>query len=200
MDNKKVKYLRVLAAFIGFLPTVWLIWLAVTNGLGADPIKEEIHFLGGWGLNFIILALFLRAFTKVSNNVWLNILHKTAGFYAYYYVSLHFWSYIGLDQFFNLHDIIEDTLKHKRIIVGFTAYITLGTVVFTSLKRVTKKIGYLRWKTVHKLTYIIPILAVIHYMWMKKIDIRIPLIYAAIIAFLIISKTIIAFHYPSKPK
>ncbi|MBF0537217.1 MAG: sulfoxide reductase heme-binding subunit YedZ [Nitrospirae bacterium] len=183
--RKKVKIFKAIVVCAGFLPTVWLLWRATIAGLGADPVTKVIHTTGDWTLRLVVLALALRAFKRVSNSMWANILHSAAGFFAFYHVSLHILSYVALDQFFDFNAILEDISQHRRIIVGLIGYVLLGAVAITSLKVVMKKIGYQRWKKVHRLTYVVPICGIIHYMWLVKKDIRIPLVYTVIVAFLI---------------
>ncbi|MBF0540367.1 MAG: sulfoxide reductase heme-binding subunit YedZ [Nitrospirae bacterium] len=194
----KKTYINILAICVGLIPTLWLIWLAIHSELGAEPIKKIIHTTGEWGLNFVVLALALRAFKKVPDNIWINMIHRIVGIFAYYYISLHFITYIALEQFFDFNEILQDVSKHRRIIIGFIGYLLLSSVAITSIKNVTDKIGYQMWKKVHGLAYFVPICGVIHYLWLVKKDIRIPLVYAFIVAFLIVFKRFLNSNKLSK--
>jgi sulfoxide reductase heme-binding subunit YedZ len=144
-----------------------------------------IHTTGDWALNFLVLALALRAFKRNPSTVGVNVLHGVSGFFAFYYVSLHFSSYVVLDQLFNFSAILEDVSRHRRIIAGFAGFLVLGTVAGSSLKGVIAKIGFRRWKRIHGFTYLVPVCGVVHYLWLVKKDIRIPLVYTVIVVSLI---------------
>jgi sulfoxide reductase heme-binding subunit YedZ len=167
------------------LPLFWLIWKVLTDGLGANPVEKAIHRTGDWTLNFLMITLSLTPLRNITGWAWLSRLRRMTGLFAFLYASLHFLTYAGFDYLFSLESIIKDAVKHKRIFVGFGTFIILLTLALTSPDKMVRRIGAKRWRAIHRLTYLAAIGGVIHYLWLVKIDIRLPLVYAGILALLL---------------
>ncbi len=75
-------------------------------------------------------------------------------------------------------------MKRPFITVGFTALVLLVPLAATSTDGMMRRLGG-RWKRLHRLAYVVPVLAVLHFVWLVKADLREPLIYAAILALLL---------------
>lgn len=174
------------AVFISsLLPLFWLMWKALTDGLGANPVEKAIHRTGDWTLNFLMITLSITPLRNITGWAWLSRFRRMTGLFAFFYASLHFLTYAGFDHLFSFESIIKDAVKHKRIFVGFGTFIILLTLALTSPDKMVKRIGAKRWQAIHRLTYLAAIGGVIHYLWLVKIDIRLPLVYAAILAVLL---------------
>ncbi|NCO84382.1 MAG: sulfoxide reductase heme-binding subunit YedZ [Nitrospirae bacterium CG_4_10_14_3_um_filter_44_29] len=174
------------AVFISsLLPLFYLIWKALTDGLGANPVEKTMHRTGDWTLNFLLITLSLTPLRNITGWSWLSRFRRMTGLFAFLYASLHFLTYAGFDQLFALESIIKDAVKHKRIFVGFGTFIILLTLALTSSNKIVKRIGAKRWQAIHRLTYLAAIGGVIHYLWLVKIDIRLPLVYAGVLALLL---------------
>ena len=174
------------AVFISsLLPLFWLIWKALTDGLGANPVEKAIHRTGDWTLNCLMITLSLTPLRNITGWAWLSRLRRMTGLFAFLYASLHFLTYAGFDHLFSLESIIKDAVKHKRIFVGFGTFIILLTLALTSPNKMVTRIGAKRWQAIHRLTYLAAIGGVIHYLWLVKIDIRLPLVYAGILSMLL---------------
>ena len=167
------------------LPLFWLIWKALIDGLGANPVEKAIHRTGDWTLNFLMITLSITPLRNITGWAWLSRFRRMTGLFAFFYASLHFLTYAGFDHLFSLESIIKDAVKHKRIFVGFGTFIILLTLALTSPNKMVKRIGAKRWQAIHRLTYLAAIGGVIHYLWLVKIDIRLPLVYAGILALLL---------------
>jgi sulfoxide reductase heme-binding subunit YedZ len=107
------------------------------------------------------------------------------GLFAFFYACLHFTTYIWLDKFFNLHEMLADVAKRKFITVGFTAFVLLIPLALTSTAGWIRRLGGKRWQALHRLIYVSAIAGVIHYLWLVKADIRKPLMYGAVLAVLL---------------
>jgi sulfoxide reductase heme-binding subunit YedZ len=107
------------------------------------------------------------------------------GLFAFFYACLHFTTYIWLDKFFNLHEMLADIAKRKFITVGFAAFLLLIPLALTSTAGSIRRLGGKRWQALHRLIYVSAIAGVIHYLWLVKKDIRKPLVYGAILAVLL---------------
>ena len=109
-------------------------------------------------------------------------MRRMLGLFAFFYASLHFLTYFIVDQSLDLSMVIADITKRKFILVGFLALVTLIPLAWTSTKNAVKRMGFARWKLLHRLAYVAGGLGVIHFIWRVKIDLREPLIFAAILS------------------
>ncbi len=152
--------------------------------LGANPIEELIHRLGKWGLNFLLITLAVTPLRRLTGKSWLLRFRRMLGLFAFFYLLLHFLTYAGLDQRFDLPVIFEDVVERPFITIGFTAFVFLIPLAVTSTNAMMKRLGR-RWQKLHRLVYVIAILGVVHFYWQVKLDTLEPLIYAAILAVLL---------------
>jgi sulfoxide reductase heme-binding subunit YedZ len=169
------------------VPLLWLIcatvgWLG--QSLGADPVKKLEHELGQLALKFLVLTLLVTPLRQLTGWIHLVRLRRMLGLFAFFYALLHFTVYVVLDLELNLRTVLTDIVKRPYITIGFFALLLLIPLAVTSTNAMMRRLGR-RWQTLHRLIYVIAILAVWHFWWQVKKDIREPLIYAAIIAVLL---------------
>ena len=162
------------------LPLARLIWLGFNEDLGANPVEFVERSTGTWTLAILLITLSLTPLRLLTSIAWPIQLRRMAGLFMFFYVCLHFLTYIWLDQWFAWDDIVKDIVKHPYVLVGFTAFILAIPLAVTSNQAMIKRLRG-RWKTLHKLVYPIAILGVLHFWWLVKKDIREPLIYAVIL-------------------
>lgn len=167
------------------IPLARLGWYGYSGQLGANPIEFITRSLGTWTLVFLLITLSITPLRKLSGWSWLIKLRRMTGLFAFFYVSLHFVTYIWLDQFFDLNSIYKDVIKRPFITIGFAAFVLLIPLAATSTNAMIKRIGGKRWQQLHRLVYLIAIFAVLHYWWLVKKDITQPLIYAVILSVLL---------------
>jgi methionine sulfoxide reductase heme-binding subunit len=113
------------------------------------------------------------------------------GLFAFFYVTLHFFTYVWLDKFFDVHEMFVDVAKRKFITVGFTGFILLIPLAITSKSGRIRRLGGHRWNRLHQLIYLTAIAGVIHYYWLVKADVRKPLQYAAILSLLLVYRLVV---------
>ena len=152
--------------------------------LGANPVEELLHRLGKWGLNFLLITLAVTPLRRLSGWSWLLRFRRMLGLFAFFYVTLHFLVYAGLDQRFDPAAILEDVAERPYITLGMTALLLLLPLALTSTRAMMRRLGR-RWQPLHRLVYPITILGVWHFYWQVKLDTLEPLIYAAILAALL---------------
>ncbi len=152
--------------------------------LGANPIEALIHRFGIWGLNFLLITLAVTPLRRLTGWNWLIRFRRMLGLFAFFYVLMHFTTYAGLDQRFDLAVILEDIAERPYITVGFSALVLLIPLAVTSTNGMMKRLGR-RWQKLHRLVYLIAILGVWHFFWQVKLDTLEPLIYAIILASLL---------------
>lgn len=177
--------LKLLFSAICLAPILWLIFLAFTSGLGANPVEKIIHTTGDWALNFLILTLTITPLCQLTGWSWPVGLRRTAGLFCFFYAVIHFFTYIILDQGFSWQFIVDDVVKHKRIAVGFASLLFLVPPAVTSIAGMARRLGRKRWRIIQSTVYGAAVCGVVHYVWLVKRDMRRPLIYAAILAVLL---------------
>ncbi len=184
---QRTKWLLIL---LGMLPLTRLVVGYFTNQLGANPIELITRSTGTWTLVGLAVTLSITPLRKLLNWPWLVRLRRTAGLLAFFYVCLHFTTYIWFDRFFDVPDIIKDVIKRPFITVGFAAFLLFIPLAVTSNNAIIKKLGAKLWQRIHYLVYVIAILGVVHYWWLVKKDLTQPIIYACVFALLLGSRIV----------
>ena len=168
------------------LPALWVTAAAfgIVGDLGANPVEAILDFFGNWAIRFVMIALAVTPLRKMTGWNWLARFRRMLGLFAFFYVFMHFLTWFVLDQGVLLSAIGEDIVKRPFITLGMTALVLLTAMAATSTAGMRRRLGR-RWDTLHKSVYVVGILAVWHYWWQVKADIREPLLYATILAFLL---------------
>jgi len=174
------------AVWLGcFLPIPLLTWWFYNDELGANPAKEGLHYLGEWGLRFLALGLAITPLRKLPGCGWLLRFRRTIGLFAVSYIALHLIVYVALDQGFDWAEIWRDIVKRPYITFGMLAFLLLLPLAATSTNAMIRRLGARRWRSLHKLVYVIAPLGVLHYDLLVKKDASWPHFYAVVIAFLL---------------
>lgn len=171
---------------LALVPLGLLIWSAFNDGLGANPVETITYHTGDWVLRFLLITLAITPLRRLSGWNALIRFRRMLGLFAFFYASLHFLTYVWLDQFFTWPDIVEDVLERPYITVGFTTFVLLIPLAVTSTNKMMRRLGGRRWAALHRLIYIAGLGGVLHYLWLVKADAREPLIYLAILAVLLL--------------
>ncbi len=179
-----VSFFKPLVFIICLLPFAMLIFGAVNNTLGPNPVETMIRTLGDWGIYFLLIGLSISPARKLFNLSWLIRYRRMLGLFAFFYVCMHFLSYIWFDQFFNIEEIIKDIIKRPFITIGFICFLMLIPLAATSTNGMMKRLKK-NWGRIHKLVYPISILALLHYFMMIKADYLIPVILLIILSLLL---------------
>jgi methionine sulfoxide reductase heme-binding subunit len=169
-------------------PLAWLAWAGFAGRLGANPISEVTKETGTWTLRFVVLALAITPVRKLTGWNLLVRYRRMLGLFAFFYGSLHFLTYVGLDQFFDAASITKDVIKRPFITVGFTAFLLMLPLALTSTTGWIRRLGGKRWQMLHRLIYVTAALGVVHYWWLVKADIARPLTYGAIVTTLLAAR------------
>lgn len=169
---------------VGLAPALWAFWLAANNQLGANPVKSFEHILGQWALRFLILTLLV---TPLRDLFRLNFLpyRRALGLLAFYYVAMHFATYIILDRGLNWPEIVKDVTQRWFIIIGFAAFILMIPLALTSNQWSIRKLKS-KWQSLHRLIYIIALAGSLHFLMSVKSWPTEPLIYGLIIIVLVL--------------
>jgi sulfoxide reductase heme-binding subunit YedZ len=170
---------------LSLVPLALLVQKGLTDALGANPIENITRTTGWWTLFFLLVALSVTPFRKLSGWPWPGRFRRMLGLFAFFYGSLHFLTYFVLDQFFDWMAIGKDIVKRPYITVGFTAFVLLIPLAVTSTDGMIRRVGGKTWRRLHKLVYPIAIAGVVHFWWLVKKDIREPALFAATLATLL---------------
>ena len=166
------------------LPLAVLIWDFTQGNLTANPIREVQLRTGATAINLLMLSLACTPINILTGFRLVLLLRRPLGIYAFFYALLHFINFIGIDYGFNFALIREDLLDKRYAIVGFAAFILLLPLAITSIKRFRQRMGK-TWQRLHWLVYPATSLAVVHYIWQAKADIRMPIVYGGVLAILL---------------
>ncbi|HTP49102.1 MAG TPA: protein-methionine-sulfoxide reductase heme-binding subunit MsrQ [Anaeromyxobacteraceae bacterium] len=161
---------------------------AFTGGLGANPIEAVLNRLGFWTLTLLALTLVPTPAKDLLGLAWPVRVRRMVGLFAFTYASLHFAFYVGVDKFFDWRTIGVDLTKRPFIMVGFAALLVLAPLAITSTDGWVRRLGYRRWKRLHRLSYAAAALAIVHFLWRVKADHRRPLMFAAAFAVLLAAR------------
>lgn len=179
------------AVLVGSLtPVVSLVTQGIRGELGANPISQALNQLGLMALVFLVAALACTPLKTIFGWTWPMRLRRMLGLYAFFYAALHVSTYTGLDQFFDWRAIVDDVTKRKFIFVGFAAFVLLIPLAVTSTNAAIKRIGYVRWKQLHRLAYVAPLLGVIHFTWRVKKNVSEPTLYAIVLGVLLLIRVV----------
>ncbi len=179
------KWTKVAVFLSCLIPFGDLVWRIIKSELGANPVEFLQHATGDWTLRFLVFTLCITPFRKLLNLPDLIRFRRMLGLFAFFYVSLHFLTYLGPDQAFDLAAMWKDVAKRPFITVGFAAFVSLIPLAVTSTAGWIRRIGGKRWQMLHRLIYFAAVCGVIHYYWLVKSDVRKPLLYGALVAILL---------------
>jgi sulfoxide reductase heme-binding subunit YedZ len=181
----KPKYLKPLVFAACLVPLARLGLGALQGNLGANPIERITHQTGDWTLILLLVTLAVTPLRRITSINELIAFRRMLGLFAFFYGTLHFLTYIWLDKFFDMHEIVKDVYKRPFITAGFTGFVLMIPLAITSTKGWIRRLGK-KWQMLHRLIYASAIAGVVHYIWLVKKDVRKPLIYAFLLAILLL--------------
>jgi methionine sulfoxide reductase heme-binding subunit len=185
LPEKCVRLLKVLVFILCLGPAFVLAWKGFHNALGANPIDVITRTTGHWTLNFLLITLGVTPLRRVASMAWLIRFRRMLGLYAFFYGSLHLMTYVWLDKFFDVHEMLHDIAKRRFITAGMTAWVLMLPLALTSTAGSIRRLGGKRWRILHRLIYLSAAAGVIHFIWLVKADLRRPVTYGAVLALLL---------------
>ena len=166
------------------VPAAVMAYRAKVGQLGANPVSEALNQLGLLALVFLLASLACTPLNKLLKWAWPARVRRMLGVTAFVYASLHVLTYAGVDQLFDWKVLFEDVTQRKFILVGFLAFVLMIPLAVTSTDAMVRRLGFNRWKRLHRLSYPCGALAVVHFLWRVKSDLREPLVYATLLGIL----------------
>lgn len=182
---KQFKLIKALLFVLALVPLARMVWLTASGQL-VEPIEFITRSTGDWVLYFLCITLAVTPLRRLFGLNWLLKLRRMFGLFAFFYVVLHFTTFIWFDHFFDLQAAWKDVLKRPFITVGFIAFVLLIPLAVTSTNAMIRRLGR-RWQQLHRLIYLIAPLGILHFWWMKagKNDFEQPIIVGSIVALLL---------------
>jgi len=168
------------------MPLARLVFFGITDRLGANPIEFVLRSLGTWTLTLLLVTLSITPLRRLAGWNSLVRVRRMLGLFVFFYACLHFLTYAGVDQSFDLSAILADVVKHPYITVGFACFVLLIPLALTSTNAMQRRLGGKRWQILHRLVYLIAVGGVVHYLWLVKKDITLPMLYAVVLAVLLL--------------
>lgn len=166
------------------MPLALLLWDAAQRNLTANPIQALTFRTGYPALVLLVLSLACTPASTLTGWKQLVALRRPLGLYAFFYAALHLAIFAGLDYGLDVRLIWQAVAEKRYVIAGFSAFLLLLPLAATSTRGWQRRLGK-RWKQLHRLVYLAAPLAVVHYLWLVKSDIRAPLAFGAAVAALL---------------
>jgi methionine sulfoxide reductase heme-binding subunit len=182
----KLRLTKIAIFLATLIPLGRLAWKALHDGLGANPIEVITHSTGDWTLILVLTTLSITPLRRITHQYWLIGVRRVVGLFAFFYGTLHFLTYVWLDKFFDVHEMLKDIVKRPFITVGFSAFILMIPLALTSTASSIRRLGGKNWNRLHRLIYLTAILGVVHYAWLVKADLRKPIEYGIVLGILLL--------------
>jgi methionine sulfoxide reductase heme-binding subunit len=196
----RLRFTKIALFLAALIPLARLAWRGLHGGLGANPIEFITHSTGDWTLIFVLTTLSITPLRRITRQYWLIGVRRMIGLFAFFYGTLHFLTYIWLDKFFDVHEMMKDIAKRRFITVGFSAFVLLIPLALTSTTWSIRRLGGKNWQRLHRLIYFTGILAVVHYTWLVKADLRKPIEYGIVLSILLLYRVGVWFSEKASEK
>ncbi|HMF91369.1 MAG TPA: protein-methionine-sulfoxide reductase heme-binding subunit MsrQ [Candidatus Angelobacter sp.] len=177
-----VRALKVAVFLLCLAPLSVLVWKGFHEQLGANPVDVITRSTGKWTLTFLLITLSVTPLRKLTHLPWLVRFRRMLGLFAFFYGSLHLMTFVWLDKFFNVQEMLHDIAKRRFITAGMTAWALLLPLALTSTAGWIRRLGGKRWQQLHRLIYFSAAAGVVHFIWLVKADLRRPLTYGFVLA------------------
>ncbi|MDJ0759330.1 MAG: protein-methionine-sulfoxide reductase heme-binding subunit MsrQ [Woeseiaceae bacterium] len=187
ISQKQLRFVVKPIVFVAcLLPAALIVTdtFGLTGSLGANPIEEILDRFGILGIQFILIALAVTPLRQLTGWTQLARFRRMLGLFAFFYVFMHFLTWLVLDRGLAWQDILEDIVKRPFITIGMIALVLLIAMAATSFNRLRQRMGR-RWQKLHCSVYAVGVLGVWHYWWQVKADALEPAIYASILTALL---------------
>ena len=196
----RLRLTKTIIFLAALIPLERLAWKAFHDALGANPIEVITHSTGDWTLILVLTTLSITPLRRITRQYWLIGVRRMIGLFAFFYGTLHYLTYIWLDKFFDVHEMMKDIAKRRFITVGFSAFVLMIPLALTSTSWSIRRLGGKRWQRLHRLIYLTGILAVIHYTWLVKADLRKPIEYGVVLGILLLYRVAVWASEKRKPQ
>jgi sulfoxide reductase heme-binding subunit YedZ len=183
--GRHIRWIKPPVFLLCLAPLAALTWKGFHDELGADPVSVITHSTGTWTLVFLCVTLGVTPLRKLLRQNWLIRFRRMFGLFAFFHGCLHLLTYVWFDRGFDFASIPADVYKRRFITAGFTAFLLMVPLALTSTSGMIRRMGGKRWLQLHRLIYLSAILGVIHYYWLVKSDVTVPVRFAVVVSVLL---------------
>ena len=183
-----VRFWQGVALIDGLIPAAMLGYWAATHQMGANPVDFFTRATGELAMIFLLLSLAVTPLRRLLGYAALARFRRIVGLLAFLYASLHFVTYVWFDKFFAVAEMARDVVARPFITLGFAAFALMIPMAVTSTNGWVKRLGGKRWSRIHRRVYAVGILAVLHFALLVKADLRLPLLYGAVLGALLLAR------------
>lgn len=177
---KKMVWVKVGVWALSLAPLGWLLYGAWQEKLGANPIEYVTHATGDWTLRFLLLTLAVTPARRLTGVGELIRLRRLLGMFAFFYGVLHLVTYVWFDKFFDTAEMWKDVAKRPYITMGVAAFSVMVPLAVTSTAGWIRRLKGKNWQRLHRLVYLSALGGVVHYYWLVKADVRLPVAYGVV--------------------
>jgi sulfoxide reductase heme-binding subunit YedZ len=182
-------------------PLALLVVGAITDTLGPDATRTITFSTGLAALRLLVISLAISPLRKLFPKLnWLIRFRRLLGLFAFFYASLHLFAYVALYSYYDVHSMVQDTLKRRFITVGVLSWLILVPLALTSTAGMIRRLGGKLWNWLHKLVYLSVSLGILHYWWQVKTGVMTPLKITLVMAALFAARPLIAWWKISRKR
>jgi methionine sulfoxide reductase heme-binding subunit len=178
-------WLKPLVFAAAVSPLFWLASRGVRGTLGPDPVAEVLNRLGLYAICLLFCSLACTPLQLVLGWSWPLRVRRMLGLFAFSYACLHLSTYVFVDQGLDFGGIVKDVTKRRFVTAGFAAWCALVPLAITSTQAWVKRLGYRRWKSLHRLAYLAAALACVHFLWRFKTALLQPVLFSTVLVLLL---------------
>jgi sulfoxide reductase heme-binding subunit YedZ len=161
---------------------LWLAWQGQPHALGEEPVERLEHETGQLAIRFLAFTLAVTPLRQLTRWNAVARYRRTLGLFTFWYASAHLAVFAALDLELRLGEVVAEIVKRPYITVGFAAWCLLVPLAVTSTTGAIRRLGGARWRAVHRLTYAVALLGMVHFWWSQKKDVSEPILYALVFA------------------
>jgi sulfoxide reductase heme-binding subunit YedZ len=192
-------WLKPLVFLAALSPLLWLASRALRGTLGPDPVAEVLNRLGLYAICLLFCSLACTPLQILLGWSWPLRVRRMLGLFAFFYACLHLSTYVVVDQGLDLRGIGKDIAKRRFVTVGFAAWCALLPLAITSTQGWVRRLGFRRWKALHRLAYAAAALACVHFIWRFKTALLQPILFTAVLAVLLGVRVSARIRRPARP-
>jgi len=176
------KWLKIALFVLCLAPALTLAWNGLHQSLGPNPVETITHTTGNWTLRLLLITLAVTPLRKILQWPEAIRFRRMLGLFAFFYGTMHLLTYLWLDQSFSVTAMMKDVVKRPFITAGMTGFLSMLPLAITSTGGWIRRLGGRNWRRLHRLIYLAAAAGVVHYYWLVKSDVRLPLFYAGLLA------------------
>ena len=176
------KWLKPALFVLCLAPALTLVWNGLHQSLGPNPVETITHTTGNWTLRLLLITLAVTPLRKILQWPEAIRFRRMLGLFAFFYGTMHLLTYLWLDQSFSVPAMMKDVVKRPFITAGMTGFLSMLPLAVTSTAGWIRRLGGRNWRRLHRLIYLAAAAGVVHYYWLVKSDVRLPLFYAGLLA------------------